>query len=441
MSHKYLPHTSDDINEMLAVAGVDALEDLYADVPDSLKLKRDYNLPKAMSEIEVRKFFTSLAKQNKILKCFAGGGVYDHYTPAVSDYIASRSEFLTSYTPYQAEISQGTLQYIFEYQSMMASLTGMEVSNASLYDGATATAEAMMTSLAITKEKTRMLLSATLNPQVIRVVKTYAKFHEIQITIIPEKNGMTDITVLKKELSVGDVAGVILPQPNFYGIVEDFTGVADDIHTANAIMIMHCVPFDLACLKTPGEWNADIAVGSGQSLGLPLSFGGAYLGFFCTRKEYLRKMPGRIVGVTTDAQGRRAFCLTMQTREQHIRREKATSNICSNQGIMTLYIAIYLSLMGKQGLMEAARMSYSGAHYLCDALVNSGKFEKTFDVPFFNEVCLTAKCDVSKWEKICIENNILGGMRIADTNRLLFAATETITKEDIDKLTSLTKQI
>ncbi len=438
MSQKYLPHTESDLSEMLSVTGVSSLQNLYDDIPDNLKLKGDYDLPSAMSELEIRKTFASLAEKNKVLTCFAGGGVYDHYIPAVSDYIVSRSEFLTCYTPYQAEISQGTLQYIFEYQTMMVALTGLEISNASLYDGATAAAEAMMTAIAVTKKKSRVLLSATLNPRVIKVVETYAKFNGVKLTVIPESDGVTDLEAMRVELAVGDVAGVILPEPNYYGIVEDFTGVADDIHAAKAVMIVHCVPSDLAYLKTPGEWGADIAVGSGQSLGLSMSYGGPYVGFFCARKSILRKMPGRIVGATVDSKGRRAFCLTMQTREQHIRREKATSNICSNQGVMTLYIAIYLSLMGKRGLQEAAAISYSGAHYLYKALMDSGKFKQVYSAPFFNEFCLEAKFDLNEWERICTENGIMGGIRIDNTNRLLFAVTEVNTKEDMDKLVSLT---
>ena len=318
--HKYLPHTESDLKEMLSVAGVYSLDELYSDVPETLRLKRDYDIPEAESEEGVRKEFHAMSSINKQLVCFAGAGVYDHYVPSVADYIASRSEFLTSYTPYQAEISQGTLQYIFEYQSMMAELTGMSISNASLYDGATATAEAAMMAIAVTKRKSRLLLSSTLNPRVIRVVETYAKFRGIALTKIPEKEGITDLSFLKKELAKGDVAGVIVPLPNYYGIVEDYTGLADEVHAAKAILIMECVPADLALLKTPGEWGADIAVGSGQSLGLPMQYGGANVGFLCTREAYLRKMPGRIVGATVDAEGKRAFCLTMQTREQHIRR-------------------------------------------------------------------------------------------------------------------------
>lgn len=436
--HKYLPQTDDDVKKMLDVAGVKSLDDLYSDIPKSLLLNRDYNLPEGKSEVEIRKIFKAMSDKDKPLVSFGGAGVYDHYVPSVSDYIASRSEFLTSYTPYQAEISQGTLQYIFEYQTMMAELTGMDVSNASLYDGATAVAEAMMTAIAVTKKKTRILLSSTLNPQTVNVALTYAKFHGVPVTLIPEKNGITDLDFMREELSKGDVAGVVLSQPNFYGIVENFDGVADEIHDVKAVMIMDCVPADLALLKTPSEWNADIAVGSGQSLGLPMVYGGANLGFFCTRQSYLRKMPGRVVGATLDANGRRAFCLTLQTREQHIRREKATSNICSNEGLQTLYVAVYLSLMGERGLREAALKSYNGAHYLCDALAGTGRFTKVYEVPFFNEFCMKYNGDAEDWTRKCTDAGFLGGVNIGD-GRFLFAVTELRTKEEMDKLVSLVK--
>lgn len=439
--HKYLPHTESDLKEMLSVAGVYSLDELYSDVPETLRLKRDYDIPEAESEEGVRKEFHAMSSINKQLVCFAGAGVYDHYVPSVADYIASRSEFLTSYTPYQAEISQGTLQYIFEYQSMMAELTGMSISNASLYDGATATAEAAMMAIAVTKRKSRLLLSSTLNPRVIRVVETYAKFRGIALTKIPEKEGITDLSFLKKELAKGDVAGVIVPLPNYYGIVEDYTGLADEVHAAKAILIMECVPADLALLKTPGEWGADIAVGSGQSLGLPMQYGGANVGFLCTREAYLRKMPGRIVGATVDAEGKRAFCLTMQTREQHIRREKATSNICSNEGIQTLYVAIYLSIMGKKGVREAALKSYTGAHYLHKELLKTEIFEKVYDAPFFNEFCLEAKVNPSEWEKACEDAGILGGVRIKKSNRILFAVTELRSKDEMYKLVAIAKSL
>lgn len=327
----YFPHTEDDIKSMLERIGVGSLDDLYSDVPDKFIYRGEYDLPDAMSEQQVRSFFESLDKKDLHLKVFAGAGAYDHYTPSVIPYICSRSEFLTAYTPYQAEISQGTLRYIFEYQSMICALTGMDVSNASMYDGPTAAAEAMMMAVACTKRKTRVLLSETLLPHVRKVVETYAKFHNVQLGYIPMKDGQTGLESMKEELAKGDVAGVIVPSLNRFGIVEDLTGFAEAVHEAKAIAVEYCDPSALAVVRTPGEWDFDIAVGDGQSLGIPMCFGGPYVGFMACRKDYVRKMPGRIVGQTQDADGKRCFVLTLQAREQHIRREKATSNICSNQ--------------------------------------------------------------------------------------------------------------
>ena len=356
----YFPHTEDDIRAMLDRIGVSSLDDLYADVPEKFIYKEEYDLPDAMSEQQVRDFFLSLDKKNVQLKVFAGAGAYDHYTPSVVPYICSRSEFLTAYTPYQAEISQGTLRYIFEYQSMICSLTGMDVSNASMYDGPTAAAEAMKMAVACTKRKNRVLLSETLLPNVRKTVETYAKYNGVQLGYIAVENGQTSLESLKKELQAGDVAGIIVPAVNRFGIVEDFTGFADAVHETKGIVVEYCDPSALAVVKTPAEWNFDVAVGDGQTLGIPISFGGPYVGFMACRNDYVRKMPGRIVGQTEDAEGRRCFVLTLQAREQHIRREKATSNICSNQSLMALYVTIYMSLMGVEGLRKVNELSSAG---------------------------------------------------------------------------------
>ena len=442
MAYKYFPHTDEDIQQMLKVAGVNTLADLYAEVPEELKLKRDYNIPSEMSEVDIRKHFAALGEKNKQLVCFAGGGVYDHYTPSVIGYITQRSEFLTSYTPYQAEISQGTLQYIFEYQTLMADLTGMDISNASMYDGATATAEAMMMAVANAKKKDVVLVSAALNPAVIRVVETYAKYHGVCIKLIPTVNGVTDKAALEAELAKGESAGVIIGQPNYYGIVEDLTGVADMCHEQKALLIINAPASTLAALKTPGEWGADIAVGDAQSLGLPMSFGGPYLGYFCAKEALIRKMPGRIVGGTTDHNGKRTFVLTMQAREQHIRRQKATSNICSNQGIMTLMVTIYMSLMGPQGLKEVNEQSYAGAHYLYDELLKTGKFTPAFEgETFFNEFVVKTTLDVDKLQQHLLANGILGGLKPEGVdNAIMFAVTEQRSKAEIDKLVELIKE-
>lgn len=438
MAFKYFPHTPEDINGMLSRVGVKTLDNLFADIPEQIRFKGDYDLPTAMSEIEVRRFFDELCRNDRQFVCFAGAGVYDHYTPSLIPYIVERSEFLTSYTPYQAEISQGTLQYIFEYQSMMTRLTGMDISNASMYDGTTATAEAVMMAKAAAKKADTVLVSDTVDPKTVAVVKTYAHFHGVKIETVRQENGATDLTELKRRLGEGGIAGVVVQQPNRYGIIEDYSGLADACHENKALLIMNSVAADLALLKTPDEWGADIAVGDGQSLGIPMSFGGPSLGYMCCTEKLMRKMPGRIVGQTLDSNGNRAFVLTLQAREQHIRRQKATSNICSNESLMALYVTIYMSVMGKQGLKEAAQLSYAGAHYLCDELLKTGHFRLSFDRPFFNEFCVKYDGDVDALRQKLEANGILGGVKTA-TDEIMFAVTEKRTKDEIDRLVELCK--
>ena len=436
MDYKYFPHTTEDLQVMLAKVGVKSLDELYAQIPDSIRFKGDYQIPSEMSEIEVRQLFEKLGSQNHQMTCFAGYGVYDHYTPAVVPSLLQRSEFLTSYTPYQAEISQGTLHYIFEYQSMMAELTGMDISNASMYDGTTACAEAIMMAVAAGKKVNKVLVSETLNGDIRKVLDTYALHQGIELETVAEKDGVTDLSDLKARLAEGGVAGVIVQQPNAVGIVEDFTGFADACHENKALFIMDSVAADLAVLKTPGEWGADIAVGDGQSLGIPMQFGGPYVGYMCCTEKLIRKMPGRIVGMTKDNRGQRAFVLTLQAREQHIRRQKATSNICSNQSLMALFVTIYMSLMGKQGLKEAAQLSYAGAHYFCDKLLATGKFHLVYDKPFFNEFLVRYDGDVDELFKFYMMNGILPGLKMSDGS-LLIAVTEKRTKEEIDQFVSV----
>ena len=435
MDYKYFPHTEDDLQVMLEKAGVKDLDCLYAQIPDDIRFKGDYNLPSEMSEMEVRDTFDKLGSQNRQLTCFAGFGVYDHYMPSVIPSLLQRSEFLTSYTPYQAEISQGTLHYIFEYQSMMAELTGMDISNASMYDGTTACAEAMMMAVAAGKKQNKVLVSASLNPRTRKVLDTYALHHGIELGTIALKDGVTDLDDLKKLLAEGGVAGVIVQQPNVYGIVEDFTGFAEACHEQKALFVMDSVAADLAVLKTPGEWGADIAVGDGQSLGIPMQFGGPYVGYMCCTEKLIRKMPGRIVGMTKDNRDQRAFVLTLQAREQHIRRQKATSNICSNQSLMALFVTIYLSLMGKQGMKESAQLSYAGAHYLCDELLKTNRFSLVYDKPFFNEFYVKYDGDVDTLYQRFIDAGFLGGVKF--DNGILFAVTEKRTKEEIDNLVKI----
>lgn len=425
---------------MLERIGVGSLDDLYSDVPDKFIYRGEYDLPDAMSEQQVRSFFESLDKKDLHLKVFAGAGAYDHYTPSVIPYICSRSEFLTAYTPYQAEISQGTLRYIFEYQSMICALTGMDVSNASMYDGPTAAAEAMMMSVACTKRKTRVLLSETLLPHVRKVVETYAKFHNVQLGYIPMKDGQTGLESMKEELAKGDVAGVIVPSLNRFGIVEDLTGFAEAVHEAKAIAVEYCDPSALAVVRTPGEWDFDIAVGDGQSLGIPMCFGGPYVGFMACRKDYVRKMPGRIVGQTQDADGKRCFVLTLQAREQHIRREKATSNICSNQSLMALYVTVYMSLMGKEGLAKVNSLSSAGAHYLYGELLKTGKFEPVFDKPFLKEFVLKPLVPVEKLQQKLLDEGFFGALA-TEEGYVSFCVTEKRTRAEVDSLVEAVKEV
>ena len=436
MGFAYFPHTDDDIRAMLEKIGVKEIDDLYADVPQDVIFKGEYDLPDAMSEMEVRRFFESLDRKNRRLTVMCGAGAYDHYAPAVIPALISRSEYLTAYTPYQAEISQGTLRYIFEYQSIISELTGMECCNASMYDGATAAAEAMMMAMAATRKKSRVLLSSTLLPQVRKVVETYAKYHGVAISLIAHNNGNTDLSDLQRLLEADDVAGVLVPSINRFGIVEDLTGFADAVHTRKALLMVYADPSALAVVRTPGEWGADVTCGDAQTLGIPLSYGGPYVGYLACRKEHVRKLPGRIVGATVDTDGKRAFVLTLQAREQHIRREKANSNICSNQSLMALYITIYLALMGKQGLREVNEQSYGGAHYLFDRLVATGKFSPAFDKPFLKEFVMKTTLPVGKLQQALLDAGYFAALE-TEEGYVSFCVTERRTREEIDGMVEL----
>lgn len=431
--YKYFPHTPEDIAGMLAKVGAESLEDLYAELPREVLYKGDYDLPSAMSEVEVRRFFGRLGRKNRQLVCFAGAGIYDHYAPSAIPQLIERSEFLTSYTPYQAEISQGTLHYIFEYQSMMAELTGMDISNASMYDGATATAEAMLLAFNNSRKADTVLYSSSLDPKTVDVMRTYAHFHGVRLE---EFNSMTTSAEdLKVRVDKGDIAGVIVQQPDYYGIIEDFTGYADACHSKKALFVVNSIAADLALLKTPGEWGADLAVGDVQSLGVPMSFGGPTAGYMCSTEKLMRKLPGRIVGKTHDGNGQRVFVLTLQAREQHIRRQKATSNICSNESLMALYVTIYMSLMGKEGLKEAAKISYDGAHYLCDKLIATGKARLVYDKPFFNEFLVDIDGRDEFYER-AVGKGFVPGVKVGRSG-LLIAVTEQRTKDEADELAAL----
>lgn len=428
--HKYLPHTKENIEEMLKVIGASSIDELFGQIPQSLKNSKPYQIPSQMSDKTLTKHMQELASKNKELIVFRGAGSYDNYIPSAVKSLISRQEFLTSYTPYQPEVSQGTLHYIFEYQSMICELTGMDVSNASMYDGATATAEAMFMAYGQTR-KNKILISATLNPHVIEVVLTYAKYRNIEVVIVPEKQGITDIEFVKE--NAADTMGLIVSTPNYYGIIEDYHGVSDIIHEHKGLLIINQEGQSLALIKNAREYDADIACGELQALGIPMSFGGPYLGYLATKNAYVRKMPGRICGMTTDVDGKKAFVLTLQAREQHIRRAKANSNICSNQSLLALSVTIYLSLLGKQGFKQLATEAFKKAHKLEQLLLETNLFEKVYDQPYFNEFVLKPLFDISLLEDYLVKEDILGPLVIKD-NLLLFAVTEKRTLEEINLL-------
>lgn len=435
---KYFPHTEADIKKMLQSMKLQSIEELFQDVDGRLVIKKDLALDSAKSELEVRALLTALANENQIMPTFRGAGAYDHYTPSIIPYLVSRQEFLTTYTPYQPEIAQGTLRYIFEFQSMMTSLTNLDYSNASMYDGATATAEAVAMAVAEKRSK-RVLVSATMNPNTIRVIQTYAKFKEVEVVLIAEKNGVTDLQDLETKMQT-PFSAFVVQNPNYYGQIEDLNGVGDRVHAQKGLFIMNVDPSTLAVLKTPKEYGADIAAGDCQSLGIPLQFGGPYLGFLACSEKLLRKMPGRIAGKTVDEDGRRGFVLTLQAREQHIRREKANSNICSNQSLMALFATIYLSLMGENGLKEAQMQSHQQAHYLQSALVKSGLFEVIHPGPFFKEFVLKARFDTQLFNEKLSEKGLQGPLLLPD-NQVMFAVTEKRTKAEMDLVVATLKEV
>lgn len=439
--HGYIANTPAQQKEMLEQIGVSSADDLFADIPEELRLSRKLNLPEPLGEPELAAHFHSLAKKNKSLTncdCFLGAGAYDHYIPAAIHQILSRQEFYTAYTPYQPEISQGTLQAIFEYQSMICALTGMDAANASLYDGASALAEAGRVACAATGRK-ELLVASGIHFESMETVETYAHFKGIGVKQVPYgRTGAMDSSSLAQLFSK-DTAALLVQTPNFFGITENIGELARLAHQNGSLLIVACNPVSLALLKSPGEWGADIAVGEGQPLGNPLSCGGPYLGFFAAKKELMRKMPGRIVGQTADQKGRRGYVLTLQTREQHIRREKATSNICSNQSLNALAAVIYLSLTGKNGLCEIARQCLYKAHYAYGRLLQTGRFQPVFSGPFFYEFALRYDGSAKDLNAFLLDKNIIGGYDLGERfpslrNCLLFAVTEKRSKKAIDRL-------
>ena len=425
---KYFPNTEKDIKKMLEVVGVKSIDDLFKVVPKSIKKTSNLNLEAPLSEHELRENFNNIASKNKTLEIYRGAGSYDHVTPSIIPYLIRRSEFLTSYTPYQPEISQGTLQYIFEFQTMITRLTGLDVANASMYDGATSTAEAVLLALGHVR-RDKVLVSQTVDPKIVSVIKTYARYQDIEVEMIPHEKGQTS---LKSIIENDNFGAVVVQNPNYYGLVEDYSGFSDVIHEKGAIFVMNNDPSTLAVIKSPRELGVDIATGDGQPLGIPLSFGGPYVGYMAVDKKLMRKMPGRIVGMTKDVDGKRGFVLTLQAREQHIRRYKATSNICSNQSLMALWVTIYLSLMGPDGLEKVNEISYTNAHYLKEKLLKTGHFEEVFNDNFVKEFVLKANFDLKKIERKMLNKGYLFGLPL-DDNLVMFAVTEKHSKAKIDK--------
>ncbi len=436
----YVPNTDTQKRAMLSATGVDAVEELFAAVPREMLVDR-LDIPEGLSELEVRRKVTAMAAKNRVYgTVLRGAGAYRHFIPAVVKSVVSREELVTAYTPYQAEISQGILQSIFEYQTMICALTGMDVSNASVYDGATAAAEAL--AMCRDRKRTRAYVSACADPQTIEVMRTYCFGSGMELEVIPEKDGRTDLEALKTALGA-DAAAVYIAQPNYYGNMEDAKAIGEAVHAAGAKYIMGCNPIALAIMETPAECGADIAVGEAQPLGLDISFGGPYLGYMAATKAMFRKLPGRIVGQTRDVDGNVGYVLTLTAREQHIRREKASSNICSNQALCAFAAGVYLSAMGAEGLAQAAKLSMSKAHYLAGELEKIG-LPRVHTGEYFHE--FVTKCeDPEKVLKALDENGILGGLPVengpASGGQILWCVTELVSKEELDRAVAIIKEV
>ena len=437
MKHRYLPMTEQDKQEMLEVIGVKTVDDLFSDIPESVRFQGEYDIKQAKSEPALMKELSRLASKNADLKNYAsflGAGVYDHYSPVIVDHVLSRSEFYTAYTPYQPEISQGELQAIFEYQTMICELTGMEVANSSMYDGGTALAEAAMLAAGQTNRK-KILISATVHPESREVVKTYAKGQRVEVIEIPHENGVTDLAALK-DLAMDDIAGVIVQYPNFFGRIEPLKEMEELIHTVKSMFIVSSNPLALGALTPPGKLGADIVTGDAQPFGIPAAFGGPHCGYFAVTKKLLRKVPGRLVGQTVDEDGKRGFVLTLQAREQHIRRDKATSNICSNQALNALAASVAMTALGKKGVKEMAVQNIQRAHYAKKALQEQG-IEVVFEGPSFNEFVIKLSLPFKEVNNKLFEKGMIGGFDLGSVypdllNHMLVAVTELRTKEEID---------
>ena len=439
----YVQITSKQREEMLKAVGARSIADLLKQVPDQYRLDAPLAVPPALGELSLRRHLSELAAQDRSTDqkvCFLGAGAYDHFIPTIVDALAMKGEFLTAYTPYQAEASQGSLQAFFEFQTMICQLTGMEVANASLYEGATAAAEAALMALNITGKR-EIIVSEGVHPHYRQVLKTYLADLPARYTEIKLKNGVVDTQSLESELEA-DTAAIVCQSPNFLGHLERVETITKFAHANESLMIQAFNPLSLGLLKHPGEMGVDVAVGEGQPLGIPLQFGGPYLGLFATKMQYVRKMPGRLVGQTVDADGERAFCLTLQTREQHIRREKATSNVCTNQGLLALRASVYLAAMGPAGLREAAQLCYNKTHYLVARLKEAGLERKFAQQPFFNEVLVQMNRPVEKVLNEAGKAGVLAGYPVGQdypelSDCLLIAVTEKRTRAEIDRLVEL----
>ncbi len=433
----YVPSTLQERQEMLESIGLSSIDQLFSHIPDELKLKGELNLPSGMSELEVSSAMKKIAAKNVVFgSIFRGAGAYDHYIPSIVKSVTGKEEFLTAYTPYQAEISQGVLQSIFEYQTMICELTGMDVSNASVYDGATAAAEAV--NMCCERSRKVVFCSAAAHPDTIAVVKTYCWAAGHELVLLPVKDGKTDLDAMASQLDKKTSACLYLQSPNFFGQLEEMEKAAEMIHSVGAKLIAGCNPIALGLLKIPAEQGADIAVGEGQPLGMPLSFGGPYLGFMAATQAMMRKLPGRIVGETVDVDGKRAFVLTLQAREQHIRREKASSNICSNQALCALTASVYLATVGPDGLKQAASLCYQKAHYLAQQLCSIPGVSLRYSGTFFHEF-VTDQKDSDKLLSALEQQGILGGYPLADGG-ILWCATEKNTKEEMDRVVEIIRK-
>ncbi|ALC81596.1 MULTISPECIES: aminomethyl-transferring glycine dehydrogenase subunit GcvPA [Bacillus] len=437
MKHRYLPATDQDKKDMLDAIGALSVDDLFSDIPEKVRFNREYNIKKAKSETELTRELAKLAAKNADTTTYAsflGAGVYDHYAPVIVDHVISRSEFYTAYTPYQPEISQGELQAIFEFQTMICELTGMDISNSSMYDGGTSFAEAAMLAAGHTKKK-KIVVSETVHPESRDVLTTYANGQYLEVVVIPEKNGVTDLEALE-EAVCDETAAVLVQYPNFYGQIEPLKAIEKIAHKGKGLFVVSSNPLALGILTPPGHFGADIVVGDAQPFGIPAAFGGPHCGYFAVTKKLMRKVPGRLVGQTTDENGKRGFVLTLQAREQHIRRDKATSNICSNQALNALAASVAMTALGKEGVKEIAWQNIQKANYAKQKAISLG-LEVLYDGPIFNEFVIKLNVSVKKANQRLLEKEIIGGFDLGKVdakleNHMLVAVTELRTKDEID---------